>query len=50
MLEKLERHRAELEQRSADLVAMLNEFSFFENQCRRSLNAMSSETAKAKTG
>jgi DNA-binding transcriptional MerR regulator len=50
LLTRLERHRLELEQRSADIVAMLSEFSFFENQCRRSLAAMSGKTIEAKAG
>ena len=39
LLLKLERHRAELEQRREDLNVMLNEIAFFENQCRKKLAA-----------
>jgi len=38
LLRKLERHRAELEQRREDLNVMLNEISFFETQCRKQLS------------
>lgn len=37
LLGKLERHRAQLEQRSEDIAVMLSEITFFENQCRRQL-------------
>lgn len=37
LLGKLERHRVMLEQRREDIAVMLNEFSFFENQCRKQL-------------
>jgi DNA-binding transcriptional MerR regulator len=37
LLEKLERHRAQLEQRREDLSVMLNEITFFEKQCRKQL-------------
>jgi DNA-binding transcriptional MerR regulator len=39
LLLKLERHRAELEQRREDLNVMLNEIAFFETQCRKQLSA-----------
>ena len=35
LLGKLERHRTQLEQRSEDIAVMLNEITFFENQCRK---------------
>ena len=38
LLLKLERHRAELEQRREDLNVMLNEIAFFETQCRKQLS------------
>jgi DNA-binding transcriptional MerR regulator len=37
LLGKLERHRSLLEQRSEDIAVMLNEITFFENQCRKQL-------------
>lgn len=39
LLAKLEKHRTELEQRREDLTVMLNEITFFENQCRKQLMA-----------
>ncbi len=39
LLSKLERHRAQLEQRREDLNVMLSEITFFENQCRKLLAA-----------
>ena len=39
LLLKLERHRAQLEQRQEDLAVMLNEITFFETQCRKLLAA-----------
>lgn len=37
LLDKLGRHRMQLEQRAEDIAVMLNEIAFFENQCRKSL-------------
>jgi DNA-binding transcriptional MerR regulator len=48
LLAKLERHRIELEQRSEDIAAMLDEFAFFENQCRRSLAGSHRQTVETK--
>ncbi len=47
LLTKLERHRVQLEQRREDLSVMLNEITFFENQCRKLLTA---GTHKTKLG
>jgi DNA-binding transcriptional MerR regulator len=37
LLGKLARHRSLLEQQSEDIAVMLNEITFFENQCRKQL-------------
>jgi len=47
LLVKLERHRAELEQRREDLTVMLSEITFFETQCRKQL---SGEKARPRSG
>ena len=47
LLGKLERHRAELEQRSEDIAVMLSEITFFENQCRKSLAKAANATLPA---
>ena len=47
LLEKLARHRTQLEQRAEDIAVMLNEIAFFENQCRKSLTRTAETTPPA---
>jgi DNA-binding transcriptional MerR regulator len=47
LLGKLERHRAQLEQRSEDIAVMLSEITFFENQCRKIMADTSTGTPQA---
>ena len=37
LLDKLARHRTQLEQRAEDIAVMLSEIAFFETQCQKSL-------------
>ena len=49
-LAKLEKRRASLEQQREDIAVILNEISFFENQCRKLLREQERSTPSAATG
>jgi DNA-binding transcriptional MerR regulator len=48
-LAKLEKRRASLEQQREDIAVMLNEISFFENQCRKLLREQERTASAAAT-
>ncbi len=48
-LAKLEKRRASLEQQREDIAVMLNEISFFENQCRKLLREQERTASSAAT-